>query len=121
MRATTAFNTLLDLEGVTVTGVRQHDDELKVAVRLRRRRLACPVAGCGHSTLTDLHHRGRDRPRRPVPNRIIDIEQQLYSIHLADAPLQRRVRASTPRILAGRGTFLRSPAAPNRSGCTISV
>ena len=50
MRATTVFNTLLDLEGVVVTGVRRHDDELRVAVRLRRTRLLCPVEDCGYST-----------------------------------------------------------------------
>ncbi len=50
MRATTAFNTLLDLEGVIVTGVRRDDDEVRVAVRLRRKRLVCPIDGCGYST-----------------------------------------------------------------------
>ena len=50
MRATTAFNTLLDLEGVTVVGIRRRVDELKVAVRLRRKRLVCPIDGCGYST-----------------------------------------------------------------------
>ena len=50
MRATTVLNTLLDLEGVVVTGVRRHDDELRVAVRLRRTRLLCPVEDCGYST-----------------------------------------------------------------------
>lgn len=50
MRATTAFNTLLDLEGVTVVGIRRQGDELKVAVRLRRKRLVCPIEGCGYST-----------------------------------------------------------------------
>jgi len=50
VRATTVFNTLLDLEGVVVTGVRRHDDELRVAVRLRRTRLLCPVEDCGYST-----------------------------------------------------------------------
>lgn len=72
--------------------------------------------------LANLHHRCRDHPRRPVPNRIIDIEQQLCSTHPADAPLQRRVRAFTPPILAGRGALsLGPPAAPNTSGCKIRV
>ena len=50
MRATTAFNTLLGLQGVTVTEVRCKDDEITVAVRLRRKKLVCPVDGCAYST-----------------------------------------------------------------------
>ena len=50
VRATTAFNTLLGLEGVTVTEVGCKDDEITVAVRLRRKKLVCPVDGCGFST-----------------------------------------------------------------------
>lgn len=49
MRATTAFNRLLDLDGVNVVEVdTTRPDEVIVGVRLRRRRLICPL--CDYST-----------------------------------------------------------------------
>lgn len=48
MRVTTAFNRLLDLDGVNVAAVDIRADEVVVHVRLRRRRLACPL--CEHTT-----------------------------------------------------------------------
>jgi len=48
VRVTTAFNRLLKLDGVTVTAVDIGDDTVTVEVRLRRRRLVCPV--CTFST-----------------------------------------------------------------------
>ena len=48
MRVTTAFNMLLQLSGVNVTGVVFEPDRVVVDVRLRRRRLVCPH--CGWST-----------------------------------------------------------------------
>ena len=50
MRATTAFNNLLALPGVTVCSVEFTSDRVKVGVRLRRRRLLCPEDACGYST-----------------------------------------------------------------------
>jgi len=50
VRATTALNTLLDLSGVVVEDVRFEPGRVVVAVRLRRKRLECPVAGCGYTT-----------------------------------------------------------------------
>src|SRR5665648_729065 len=50
VRATTALNTLLGLEGVVVEDVRFACDRVVVEVRLRRKRLECPVAGCGYTT-----------------------------------------------------------------------
>jgi transposase len=48
VRVTTAFNRLLKLDGVNVTAVVIGADTVTVEVRLRRRRLACPV--CGYVT-----------------------------------------------------------------------
>lgn len=48
MRVTTAFNRLLNLEGANVATVDIGAEEVTVEVRLRRRRLACPV--CGFTT-----------------------------------------------------------------------
>ena len=48
MRVTTAFNRLLDLDGVTVTKVEFTPDTVVVTVGLRRRRLVCPL--CDHTT-----------------------------------------------------------------------
>lgn len=56
MRVTTAFNTLLALQGVWVTDVAFGPDHVEVTVRLRRRRLVCPH--CGWST----HARHDTRP-----------------------------------------------------------
>ena len=50
MRATTAFNNLLDLEGVSVAEVCVGAEEVTVGVRLRRRKLVCPIDECGYST-----------------------------------------------------------------------
>ncbi len=58
MRVTTAFNRLLDLDGVNVTRVEFEADVVVVTVALRRRRLRCPV--CGYST----RHRYDTRPVR---------------------------------------------------------
>lgn len=60
MRATALFNTLLDLDGVTVTGVRCSNDGVTVAVRLRRRRLVCPEPGCGYTTASRVDTRPAD-------------------------------------------------------------
>ena len=43
MRATTLLNRLLDLPGIDVSGVSLDDRRMLVEVRLRARRLACPV------------------------------------------------------------------------------
>jgi len=48
MRATTAFNRLLDLDGVNVTRIELDPAGVVVTVALRRRRLLCPV--CDFST-----------------------------------------------------------------------
>ena len=48
MRVTTAFNRLLQLDGVNVTAVVIGADTVTVDVRLRRRKLTCPV--CDFST-----------------------------------------------------------------------
>jgi len=48
VRATTAFNRLLDLDGVNVVDVDITSTLVRVRVRLRRRRLACPL--CDHTT-----------------------------------------------------------------------
>lgn len=45
MRVTSAFNTLLQLQGVWVTAVAFHADRVEVGVRLRRRKLVCPRCG----------------------------------------------------------------------------
>jgi transposase len=73
MRATTLFNTVLDLDGASVTDVRVTDEEVRVAVRLRRRRLLCPIDGCGFSTRwtadtrpTDSSWRSLDMDSRKV-------------------------------------------------------
>lgn len=46
MRVSTAFNRLLGISGVTVTGVRFDRDGVVVSVRRRARRLVCPRCGC---------------------------------------------------------------------------
>ena len=43
MRVTTAFNRLLKLDGVNVTAVAIGAETVTVEVRLRRRKLVCPV------------------------------------------------------------------------------
>ena len=48
MRVTTAFNRLLALAGISVTGVSFGGDSVTVDVALRRRRLHCPQ--CGFTT-----------------------------------------------------------------------
>jgi transposase len=48
VRVTTAFNRLLDLDGVNVTRVEFEPDAVVVTVALRRQRLVCPE--CGWST-----------------------------------------------------------------------
>ena len=48
MRATTAFNRLLKLDGVHVTEVTFGSDTVTVDVRLRRRKLRCPL--CEYTT-----------------------------------------------------------------------
>ena len=48
MRVTTAFNRLLDLDGVNVARVEFEPGAVVVTVALRRRRLVCPE--CGWST-----------------------------------------------------------------------
>jgi transposase len=48
VRATTAFKRLIDLCGVSVTEVGSGPDQVVVTVRLRSRRLACPL--CGFTT-----------------------------------------------------------------------
>jgi transposase len=60
VRATSLFNTLLGLEGVTVTAVQCSDDEVRVAVRLRRRRLSCPIDGCGYTTASRVDTRRKE-------------------------------------------------------------
>jgi transposase len=55
VRATTAFNRLLDLDGVNVTRIEFEPATVVVTVALRRRRLLCPA--CGFST--DARYDGR--------------------------------------------------------------
>jgi len=50
VRATTLFNNVLDLDGITVADVTVGTDQVNVAVRLCRRRLLCPEPDCGFST-----------------------------------------------------------------------
>jgi transposase len=45
VRVTTAFNRLLKLDGANVTAVQIGADTVVVEVRLRRRKLLCPVCG----------------------------------------------------------------------------
>jgi transposase len=66
VRATTLFNTLLDLEGVTVTGVRCSDDDVRLAVRLRRKRLVCPEPDCGYTTRWRVDTRPEDSSWRSL-------------------------------------------------------
>lgn len=60
MRVTTAFNRLLQLDGVNVTDVEIGTDTVTVAVALRRRKLVCP--DCGYTTTARYD-------TRPVPSR----------------------------------------------------
>jgi transposase len=60
VRATTAFNTLLDLEGVVVEDVGFEADRVKVRVRLRRKKLLCPVDDCGYTTRGRVDTRPED-------------------------------------------------------------
>jgi transposase len=50
VRVTTAFNRMLDLPGVSVSDVSFGEDRIIVDVTLKRRRLACPEAGCDFTT-----------------------------------------------------------------------
>lgn len=59
MRVTTAFKRLLNLSGVTVADVVFHPGRVVVAVRLRSRKLRCPV--CEHTTRARYD-------TRPVPS-----------------------------------------------------
>lgn len=68
MRATTAFNTLLDLPGANVTSVELKADEVKLGVRLRRKRLVCPEPDCEYSTRWRADTRPEDsRPPGVAP------------------------------------------------------
>ena len=62
MRVTTAFNRLLVLAATWVEAVAFEPDAVTVTVRLARRRLGCPVEGCGYSTRAVYD-------RRPKPTR----------------------------------------------------
>lgn len=54
MRVTTAFNRLLKLDGVNVTGVEIGDATVVVTVALRRRKLVCPECGFTTSARYDI-------------------------------------------------------------------
>ncbi len=58
MRVTTAFNRLLDLDGANVVEVDVGPDVVIVEVRLRRRRLTCPL--CDYSTAARYDTRRED-------------------------------------------------------------
>jgi transposase len=58
VRVTTAFNRLVRLDGVNVTGVEFTDTAVRVMVGLKRRRLVCPV--CGWSTAARYDQRPVD-------------------------------------------------------------
>ena len=49
MRVTTLFNKLLNLQGLWVSGFAFEEDDLVLAVQLRRRRLTCPRCGRSQS------------------------------------------------------------------------
>jgi len=62
VRVTTVFNKLMSLSGVDVTNVRLEPEsrQVKVGVRLRRRRLLCPEPDCGYTTRWRADTRPRD-------------------------------------------------------------
>ncbi len=62
MRVTTPFNRLLGLAATWVQAVAFEPGQVVVTVRLARRRLVCPVEGCGFSTRSVYDH-------RPCPTR----------------------------------------------------
>lgn len=68
VRVTTVFNNLLGLSGVYVTnvGLERESRQVKVGVRLRRRRLLCPEPGCGFTTRWRVDTRPRDSWWRSV-------------------------------------------------------
>ncbi len=102
MRATSVFNTLLDLDGVTVENVRFEADQVKVAVRLRRRRLLCPVQGCGYSTRARVDTRPEDswwrsldlgRWKTIVTSRLRRLDCPVHGVLVEQVPFARqRVR-----------------------------
>ena len=59
MRVTTAFNRLLGLAATWVQAVVFEPGQVIVTVGLARRRLNCPVEGCGFSTRSVYDHRPR--------------------------------------------------------------
>lgn len=61
MRATSAFNRLLRLDGVRVTNVEFLTGAVVVTVALRRRKLVCPI--CGHQSSAAYEARRRDVSR----------------------------------------------------------
>lgn len=68
MRVTTAFNRLLGLAATWVQAVAFESDRVVVTVRLARRRLRCPVEGCGYSTRSVY-----DRRKKPSRWRHLDV------------------------------------------------
>jgi len=60
VRATTAFNKILGLAGVTVVDVDINETDVVMSVRLRSRRLRC---ACGYRTRASYDHRPRRRWR----------------------------------------------------------
>lgn len=73
MRVTTAFKRLLALPGVTVSGVEFAATAVIVTVKLRRRRLECPV--CGYSTRARYDS-------RPVDSRWQHLDLGLWKLQL---------------------------------------
>ena len=68
MRVTTAFNRLLGLAATWVQAVAFEPGRVVVTVRLARRRLRCPVEGCGFSTRSVY-----DRRKKPSRWRHLDV------------------------------------------------
>ena len=68
MRVTTAFNRLLGLAATWVQAVAFEPDRVVVTVRLARRRLRCPVQGCGFTTRAVY-----DRRKKPSRWRHLDV------------------------------------------------
>ena len=54
MRVSTAFNRLLGIRGVSVSGVRFEREGLVVSLRRRARRLVCPRCGCSVAAATTV-------------------------------------------------------------------
>lgn len=100
MRVTTAFKHLLGLDGIEVTDVAISPGEVRVAVRLRRRRLVCPH--CSYSSRWRYDTReafSRWRHLDLGTHRLL-VEARLRRVHCPDHGV---VTESVPFARAGAG------------------